>query len=67
MRAVVMDTTIRLQAGAHGFAVSKLCLGAYEKVPSEGSLGWHFIGLRPFLGGFCRVILSWSRSYLELR
>lgn len=63
----VMDTTSALQVGAHGFAVGKLGLDTYDKVPSDGSLGWRFVGLRPFQGGSCRVILSWSRSYLKLR
>lgn len=63
----VMGTTSALQADAHGFAVSKLGLDTYDRVPSEGLLGWRFVGLRPFQGGSCRLILSWSRSYLELR
>lgn len=55
-----MDTTRALWAHARGFAVGKLGLDTYDKVPSEGSLSWRFLGLRPFQGGSCRVILSGS-------
>lgn len=44
----VMDATRALQAGAHGFAVGKLDLDTYDKVPPEGSLGWRFVGWRHF-------------------
>jgi len=36
----VMGATRALQAGAHSFAEGKLGLDTYDKVPSEGSLGW---------------------------
>lgn len=40
----VIDATSALQAGAHSFAVGKLGLDTCDKVPSEGSLGWCFVG-----------------------
>lgn len=52
----VMDTTSALQACARGFAVGKLGLDTYDKVASEGLLGWCFVGLRQFQGSSCGVI-----------
>lgn len=62
-----MYTTRALQAGAHGFAVGKLDFDTYDRMPLASSWGWVLVGLRTFQGSSCRVILSSSRLYLELR
>lgn len=58
-----MYSSSALQAGAQG----KLHFDTYDREPSALSWDWCFVGLRPFQGGSLRVILSWSRLYLELR